>query len=138
MRRSEETDEHNVLWIENNTNGLWANALYSAALSLIILTAGVIVRLFDGSSMGSSEMNRILRKVLTFPQSQLTDEFKKRLGMPLGFVDHSLPNKPPPIDPDSAKDNSSKDATDTYGGDNMGEIEDFLPAEDEDKQFGEA
>lgn len=58
--------------------------------------------------------------------------------MSLEFVDHSLPNKPPPINPDSAKDNNSEDATDTYSGDSIGKIEDFLSAEYKDKQFREA
>lgn len=58
--------------------------------------------------------------------------------MSLGFVDHNISNEPPPIDPDSVKNNSLEDATDIYDGDSIGEIEDFLPAEDKDKQFGEA
>lgn len=55
----------------------------------------------------------------------------------MGFINHSLPNKPPSIDPNSAKDNSSEDVTDTYNGNSMGKIEEFLPVGDKDKQFGE-
>lgn len=62
-------DQHNMLGIENDTDGLWANALYLAALSLIILIAGVIVRLFNSSNIGFNKINQILRKVLTFSQS---------------------------------------------------------------------
>lgn len=82
------TDEQNALWIKNDTDKAWAKAFYLAAFLLIIITTGVIVWLFDGFSVGSSEMNQMLCKVLTFPLVKLTSEFKRRLVMPRRFADH--------------------------------------------------
>lgn len=128
-------DEQNILWIANDADGVWADAFLTAALTLIVRTAGAMVRSFASFPINVSEMNRTLCKVLTFPPELLTNDFKRQLEIAPAFGERKLPDKPPPTDPHSAEDESLDSQTEDMYGDNMGDMEDFVPLEDEDEEF---
>ena len=60
VAREKMADEQNILWIANDADGVWADALLTAALTLIVRTAGAMVRSFTGFPINVSEMNRTL------------------------------------------------------------------------------
>lgn len=70
-------DKQNILWIANDIEGLWADALYLAILTLIIIIVGIITHSIDRFIVGVSEINKILSRILTFSQLQITNKFKK-------------------------------------------------------------
>ena len=106
VRRSETTDSCNVLWLANNMEGLWAEALQIVALTLIICAASVIACSLTSLLIGVSGWNRILHWVMTFLLDQFTLKIRKKLVLLLNYGVHKLPNKPPPMDPDFAKKSS--------------------------------
>ena len=74
---------------------------------------------------------------MTFPLDQLTLKMRKKLVLSLNYREHKRPDKPPSTDPNSAKERNSDSQTDTYSGDSMGEIEDYLVPGDEDKKLSD-
>ena len=127
-----------MLWLTNNTEGLWAKAFQMVALTLIICATSVMAHSSTGFSIGVSELNRILCQVMTFPLDQLTLKMRKKLVLLLNYGEHKLSNKPPSTDLNFAKKSSSNSQTDTYSGDSMDEIEDYLAPSIKDKKLSDA
>lgn len=91
-----------------------------------------------GLSISVSEINRILHQLMTFFLDQLTLKMRKKLLFLLNYREHKLPNEFLPTDPNSAKKKSSGSQTNTYGGNNIGEIEDYLALSDKNKELSDA
>ena len=72
---------------------------------------------------------------MMFLLNQLTLEMRKKLVLLLNYREHKLPNKPSLMDPTSVKESSLDFQTDTYNGDSMGEIKDYLAPGDKDKKL---
>lgn len=70
-------NKENVLSITNNTEGLYADDLYSATLSFIITITSILASSFDRSAIENSEMNKILNNISTIPQLELINKLKK-------------------------------------------------------------
>ena len=138
VRQNKTTNDCTVLWLANNTEKLWAKAIQTVALTLIICTASVMAYFSTGFSIGVSELNKVLRQVMTFLLDQLTLEIRKKLVLSFNYGEHKLLDEPPLTDPDSAKKSSLDYQTDTYGGNSMGEIEDYLAPGDKDKKLSDA
>lgn len=75
---------------------------------------------------------------MTLFLDHLTLEMRKKLMLSLNYGKHKLLNEPPPTNPDSAKESSLDFQTDTYSGDSISEIENYLAPGDEDQKLSDA
>lgn len=128
-------DEQNILWIANNADEMWADALLIAVPILIIRTTGAMVRSFASFPINVSEINRTLCKVLTFLLELLINDFMRQLEIAPAFGKRKLLDKPPPTNSHSAEDESLDSQTEDMCGNDIGDIKDFVPLEDKDKEF---
>lgn len=116
-------------------NGVWADALLTAELTLIVRTARAMVCSFAGFHINVNKMNKTLCKVLTFLRELLTNDFKRQLEIAPAFEERKLSDKPPPTDSHSAEYESLNSQIEDMYGDDMGDMEDFVSLEDKDEEF---